>query len=86
MYIEFTLPTGAGGMAASHALAMIRDELYDWAAKYDVEYKTKVFKYTLRVTFDSDELYTLFGITWNPDRKYHALARYRLITDPNNKT
>lgn len=85
MYIEFKLPSGAGGMAAAHALGILRDELYNWAAKYEVEFKTKVFKYTLRVTFDSDDLYTLFGLTWMPKTKYTGLARYKLISDLNNK-
>jgi hypothetical protein len=85
MYIEFSLPTGAGGMTATHALATLRDRLYNWAAKYQVEFRTKTFKYTLRVTFDSDDLYTLFGLTWVPDPKHPSWTDYRLVTDLNNK-
>jgi hypothetical protein len=85
MYIQFRLPQGAGGMAATHALAVIRDKLYNWAAKYEVEYRTKLFKYTLRVTFDSDDLYTLFGLTWVPDPKYPSWTDYQLVVDLNNK-
>ncbi len=86
MYIEFRLPQGPGGGTATHALAVIRDKLYNWAAKYQVKYKTKLFKYTLRVTFESDDLYILFGLTWTPDRKYPSWTDYRLIVDLNNKT
>ena len=85
MYIEFRLPQGAGGGTATHALAVLRDRLYNWAAKYEVEYRTKIFKYTLRVTFDSDEAYTLFGLTWISDPKYPSWTNYRLIVDLNNK-
>ncbi len=85
MYIEFTLPSGASGMIPTHALAVIRDRLYNWAAKYEVEYRTKLYKYTLRVTFDTDDVYALFGLTWVPDPKYPSWTSYRLIVDLNNK-
>ena len=85
MYIEFQLPQGAGGMAAAHALGRIRDKLHNWAAKYQVDYRTKIFKYTLRVTFDSDDSYTLFRLTWVVDPKYPSWTNYRLVTDLNHK-
>lgn len=85
MYIEFKLPTGDVGMIPTHALAIIRDQLYNWAAQYEVEYRTKLYKYTLRVTFDTDDLYTLFGLTWVPDPKYPSWTNYRLVVDLNNK-
>jgi hypothetical protein len=84
MYIEFRLPQGAGGMTATHALAVLRDRLYNWAAKYQVEFRAKPFKYTLRVTFDSDDSYTLFGLTWVTDPKYPSWTNYRLI-EPMNR-
>jgi hypothetical protein len=86
MYIEFRLPQGASGLTATHALAVLRDKLYNWAAKYEIKYRTKVFKYTLRVTFDTDDAYTLFGLTWIPDTKHPTWTNYRLVTDLNNKT
>lgn len=85
MYIEFHLPQGAGGMAGAHALYTIRTRLAAWAEKYNIKYKTKTIKYTLRVTFDSDEYYTLFGLTWIVDPKHPNWTNYRLITDLNNK-
>jgi hypothetical protein len=81
MYIEFTLPQDA----ATHALAMVRDKLYNWAQKHNVEYKTKIIKHKVRVTFDSDEYYTLFGLTWVIDSKYPSWTNYRIISDLNNK-
>ena len=87
MYIEFRLPRGAGGPdQASYALSIVQKKLVLWAAKYNIEYRTKVFKYnTLRVTFDSDESYTLFAMTWVPHPEHPEWTSYRLITDLNNK-
>jgi len=86
MYIEFRLPRGAGGPdQASYALSIIQKKLVLWVAKYEVEYRTKVFKYTLRVTFDSDESYTLFAMTWVPHPEHPEWTSYRLVTDLNNK-
>jgi len=85
MYIEFQLPTGAGGQAANYALGLVRNKLSAWAKKYSIEYRQKIIKYTLRVTFDSDESYTLFALTWTADSKHPSWTNYRLITDLNNK-
>ena len=86
MYIEFRLPRGAGGPdQASYALSIVQKKLVLWAAKYNIKYRTKVFKYTLRVTFDSDESYTLFAMTWVPHPEHPEWTTYRLVTDLNNK-
>jgi len=74
MYIEFQQPPD-----------FVRNKLSAWAVKYNIKYRTKVVKYTLRVTFDSDESYTLFALTWVPDSKHPSWTNYRLITDLNNK-
>ena len=66
MYIEFQLSSD-----------LVRNKLNAWAIKYNIKYRTKVFKYTLRVTFDSDESYTLFAMTWNPGQ--NELLKYSLI-------
>ena len=86
MYIEFTLPTGAAGQAAAHSNMVINNALREWSNKYDIPYSTKIVKYTKRVTFNNDEHYSLFAMTWNVDKKFHALSRWRLITDLNNKS
>lgn len=70
MYIEFRLPTGAGGMAAGHAAAMIRQNIKAWAGKYNITYKIKAVKYTLRLCFESEENYAFFQLSWNPDHSY----------------
>jgi hypothetical protein len=86
MYIEFTLPQGAGGLTAGHALGTVNKQLATWANRYNVNYKTKTIKYKMRVTFDSDEYYTLFGLTWTMDSKQPSWTDYRMISDLNNKT
>jgi hypothetical protein len=86
MYIEFTLPQGAVGLTAAHALGTVSSRLATWANKYNVNYKAKTIKYKMRVTFDSDEYYTLFGLTWALDSEHPSWTNYRMISDLNNKT
>ena len=86
MYIEFSLPHGdAPAQAAFHANMIINNELVLWSQKYQVPYTTKIVKYIKRVTFEQDEHYSLFAMTWNPDRKFYALGRWRIVSDLNNK-
>ena len=85
MYIEFQLPSGAGGQTANYALGLVQNKLSVWAVKYNIKYRQKIIKYALRVTFDSDESYTLFAMTWVADTKHPSWTNYRLVTDLNNK-
>ena len=80
MYIEFRLPTGAGGMAAGHASAMLKRNIATWAAKYNIEYKTKIVKYTLRLCFESEQYYAFFQLSWNPD---HSYAQSYILVHPD---
>jgi len=86
VYIEFSLPNGSAGQAAAHANRIITLALHEWAGKYNITFNSKTIKYTKRVTFDDDANYSLFAMTWNPDKKYHALGRWRIVSDLNNKT
>jgi hypothetical protein len=86
MYIEFTLPKGPSGRSAGHAMGTVNKQLATWANKYNVSYRTKTIKYKMRVTFDSDDCYTLFGLTWTVDPKHPSWTDYRMISDLNNKT
>lgn len=79
MYIEFTLPTVASGASAQQANYIIRQELETWANKYQIVYRAKNIKYSLRITFDNDAHYDLFAMTWNRNRQHHALSRWCLI-------
>jgi hypothetical protein len=65
MYIEFHLPSGAGGQAAGHNLAHIKRELRAWSQRYQIPYTEKTVKYTHRVCFNSPDEYTFFALTWD---------------------
>ena len=84
MYIEFRLPEGPGKTTpvANH---IITQALHEWSDRYQIPYNVKNIKYFKRITFDDDAHYSLFAMTWNPDRKYHALKRWRIVSDLNNK-
>ena len=86
MYIEFSLPHGAAGQAAVHANHIINRAMHEWSDRYDIPYNVKNIKYFKRITFDDDAHYSLFAMTWNPDKKYYALSRWRIVSDLNNKT
>ena len=68
MYLEFQLPTGAGGMAAAHANAILSRMLEAWSEKYDIPYRKKTEKYRVKVTFDDNKAYAVFALTWNPNK------------------
>jgi hypothetical protein len=78
MYIEFRLPSGAGGAAAGTALSHIRIDIDTWVKKHSVQYhRTKLHKYTYRLCLQSDQDYTQFALTWNP--KYSASRNFVFI-------
>ena len=86
MYIEFALTTGAGGQAASFVNSLLNQELHAWSDRYNIPYNTKIVKYTKRITFDNEENYSFFAMTWNPlNKKFrNNLLNYRLI-EPMNR-
>jgi hypothetical protein len=77
MYIEFRLPSGAGGAAAGHAAYLIKKEVAEWAEKHQVPYRTKAHKYTLRVILESEQAYTHFQLSW--DSKSYSGNRYSIV-------
>jgi hypothetical protein len=85
MYIEFQLPNGAAGQAAAHANHVLNYFLHEWSDRYNIPYNTKHHKHYKRITFDKDDHYSLFALTWNPDEKYHFLNKWRIVSDLNNK-
>lgn len=95
MYIEFNLPLehldshSQWGYHShsqwSTALQAINQALHTWSDQYQIPYNTKLVKHTKRITFDSDESYSLFALTWMPDPKYSKWTNFKLITDLNNK-
>ena len=86
MYIEFQLPMGAGGMAAQYTNSAINRNLDQWSNRYGIAYNKKIHKHTVRVTFDNEDFYSFFALTWNPtaENMLHYLTNYRLI-EPMNR-
>lgn len=85
MYIEFALPTGAAGAAAGYANFVIETALKQWGKKHQIAYISKVIKFTKRVTFDQDQDYTVFALTWNSGKTHQYLSRWHIVSDLNNK-
>ena len=78
MYIEFDLISAVADYEIDYALV-------EWTRKYTVSYTVKNIKHFKRVTFDSDEYYSLFAMTWNQDKQIYDLSRWRIVSDLNNK-
>lgn len=86
MYIEFDLPTGAGGMAAQYTNSVLTRNLLEWSQRYDIPYNKKIHKYKVRVTFDDDRYYEFFALTWNPKAENLSsyITNYRFV-EPMNR-
>ena len=86
MYIEFRLPTGAGGQAAQYTNGVLTRNLQEWSERQGIPFNKKIHKWTVRVTFDRDEHYSVFALTWNPKSRQllSYLTDYRFI-EPMNR-
>ena len=85
MYIEFDLTNVAIGGVSALADYEIDYALTEWSRKYNISYNVKNIKQFKRVTFEQDEYYSLFALTWNIAQEHYTLGNWRIITDPNNK-
>ena len=71
MYLEFRLPSGAGGMAAGYTKQGINKELKRVCKQYNIDLKEQVTKaYRYRISFKRDQDYTLFALVWQPKSSY----------------
>ena len=70
MYIEFQLPKDGGYTATlgAYKIAVAR-----WASRQNIDYADKTIKFRYRVTFDQDEYYTVFALTWDSDFEYNLI-------------
>lgn len=86
MYIEFQLPTGAGGMAAQYTNSVLNRNLHEWSDRYSIPYNKKLHKWTVRVTFDDDKYYDFFALTWQPksENMLSYLTNYRFVEPMNH--
>lgn len=80
MYIEFSLPTGAGGMGALMVRGEIQKDLVQWVAKHNIPYSTKTVKYTFRVAFNDDANCEFFVLSFQSNRPF------RVVDPLNNLT
>jgi hypothetical protein len=70
--LKFTLPTGAGGMAAGYTLRAIIKKLEELQSKGQLgKFKTKTERYEFKVWFESDSDYSLFFLIWEPFNSWH---------------
>jgi hypothetical protein len=63
MYIEFELPPSLRNVVAE----AIEAAVFLWADRYDIPqsaYKQKTVKYTHRLSFDKEQHYSLFSLTF----------------------
>ena len=77
MYVQFNLPNGAGGMAAGHALSIIRREIEQWSTQYNIPFRTKLVKYTFRLCLERQQDYVMFQLSWNPKNVW--AKNYQLV-------
>jgi hypothetical protein len=87
MYIEFDLLPDvdmAPGHRATANLRIVQEHMLIWGKRYGIPYREKTIKYTHRVTFDQDQTYSFWAMTWNPEQ-HKILAQYRIVSDLNNK-
>ena len=78
MYIEFRLPTAAGGIAVGVALNHINIDIDNWVRQFEIQnHKTKLHKYTYRLCLASEQDYTQFAITWNPHYSASAYFEFK---------
>jgi len=66
MHIEFTLPNGAGGIAAGYRAMHLTRQIQAWATLHNVEVK-KYNSQAYRLCFEFGRLadYTLFALCWD---------------------
>ena len=90
MYIEFTIPSDVNGIhngiPAHYTTLSLKQNLKSWSERYNIAYRTKDIKYTVRVTFLEDKYYNFFALTWNPTAENFLsyLTNYRFV-EPMNR-
>ena len=80
MYIEFDLLKGPDSIPTAMSNCQIENEIKSWAKLHNISYKSKTVKYKKRVTFEHDDSYLLFAMSWTG-----IWVNYRIVRDLNNK-
>jgi hypothetical protein len=63
-------------------LPRLNAALHAWSDRYSIPYNTKIFRSIKRVTFDADETYTFFAMTWDHARLPFSLIDQHKIDNP----
>lgn len=63
-------------------LPRLNAALHAWSDRFDIPYNTKTVRNIKRVTFDQDEYYTLFAVTWDNAHLPFALIDQHKIDNP----
>ena len=73
MHIEFTLPNGAGGMAAAYRAHRLTTQVNEWAKLHNIQVK-KYNAPTYRLCFEFGKAsdYTLFALAWTVNSSWDA--------------
>ena len=70
--LEFTLPSGAGGMAAGMTRQSIGSKLRHLLETNKIgHYKTQTVRYRYRVWFENEIDFTTFFLVWEPSNSWH---------------
>lgn len=77
MHIEFTLPNGAGGMAAAYRAHRLSTQINEWAKLHNIQVKKyNAPAYRLCFEFAKNSDYTLFALSWEINTSWDD---YKLI-------
>lgn len=81
MYIEFSFPQDLSEQVTIYLNSVLNRHLHDWSDRYNIPYNKKIHKRSVRITFDNEELYPFFAITWAPKAEYFSnfLLNYRFV-------
>lgn len=79
MYIEFKLPTGAGGMTALHASKYILKRMREWAELHNIKITSEHTGYRMAFMLENPRDYTLFVLSWQTDSS--RWVNYTIVND-----
>jgi hypothetical protein len=63
-------------------LPRLNAALHAWSDRFAIPYNTKIVRNIKRVTFDLDESYTLFAVSWDNERFPFVLIDQHKIDNP----
>lgn len=78
MHLEFTLPRGAGGMAAGYRNANLKKRIQAWADQHNIIVVNYTNGYRCCFEFGKNSDYTLFALSW---QIYTPWDEYTIIKD-----